>query len=73
MGEFDEEKAKGEKLDDYYYYMLYFVGDISDPFQTRNRPPCQTKAEIEVWSVKYKSVDTWKILFKGGKETGGER
>ena len=67
---FDPEK---EKQDDFYYYMFYFVGDTSDLFTTRNRPPCRTKAEIEVWSVKYESDNDWKILFKGGKETGGER
>ena len=45
VGDFDHDK---EKLDDFYYYMLYFEGDTSDFFSTRNRPPCRTKAEIEV-------------------------
>ena len=45
VGDFDHEK---EQLDDFYYYMLYFEGDTSDFFTTRNRPPCRTKAEIEV-------------------------
>ena len=67
VGEYDDEKEKNEKLDDFYYYMLYFVGDISDTFSTRNRPPCRNKAEIEVWSVTYKSVDIWKILSKEEK------
>ena len=51
--------------------MLYFEGDTSDFFSTRNRPPCRTKAEIEVLSVK-KGIIHMIVQILGGKETCGE-
>ena len=41
-------KRENGNLEDFYYYMFYFIGDFNDFFATRNRPPCNTKAKIEV-------------------------
>ena len=45
MRDADYEK---QQLQDFYYYMLYFDGDTQEYFTTRNRPPCRTRADIEV-------------------------
>ena len=49
-------KYENGELEDFYYYMFYFIGDVSDYIATRNRPPCKTKAEIEVKSKSIKVV-----------------
>ena len=67
----DFEKKENKTLDEIYYYMLYFDFSLSH-FKTKNRPPCKTKAEIKVRSVKYMSYKL-EDIFKGGKEARGER